>query len=192
MLWALVIGDRTVGVASDRHRQSSLRQRQQPWKANRQREPRNRQRGRRRWKPERSKFKVLMDSHSAFIPPNTRPSRVNVNGSVHYLRKRAEGRGNPLVGESSTSIFIEWNWICTEDRPVLARLHSSLPAFIWWSPSPLAEHSSQQYREPAVCRTCPRAFAHLKPMKVKNSVLWFDRTQGRNRSCFYKHWVEYK
>lgn len=84
--------------------------------------------GKRREKPVKTKFKVLMDLRSAFIPPNIKPSRVYVTASVYYPYKWTEGRVKPLVGESSTSIFIEWNWICSEDRPVLARLLSSLPA----------------------------------------------------------------
>lgn len=65
----------------------------------------------------------------AFIPLNIWPSRVYMTArvaSVYHPFRQPEGRVRPLAGESSTSIFIEWNWICLEDRPVLARLLSSL------------------------------------------------------------------
>lgn len=72
---------------------------------------------------------------------------------VYHLHRWPAGRFKPLAGESSTSIFIDWNWICLEDRPMLARLLLSLPV---WSDSPhhhLKYNHPKRYRKPAaLCR----------------------------------------
>lgn len=72
-----------------------------------ERETREQTEGRKREKPRKTKFKVLMDSRSAFLPPNIKPSRVYVTASMYYPFKWAEGSAKPSVGESSTSIFID-------------------------------------------------------------------------------------
>lgn len=78
-----------------------------------------------------TKFKALMVSQSTLIPQTCGSQGYLLTArvaSVYHPYRRPEGRVKALAGKSSMSIFIEWNWICSEDRPVLARLLLSPPA----------------------------------------------------------------
>lgn len=100
--------DRTVGAARDRRRQPSLRHRQQPRRKGKQTDGSEEQTP--RLEEAEKEIKIQGANGLCILPPtpaNTGPSRVNVTGSVYYLRKWAEGRGKPSLGESGTSIFIE-------------------------------------------------------------------------------------
>lgn len=114
--WVLVIRDRTVDGASERHRQSSLgvkggsHERQMAHRVKGQRRVMTEQRKTKKEKSEAKKPKKIRFKVSAFIATKIQASRLYMTAtvvSVYHLHKWPAGRLKALAGRSVMSIFIE-------------------------------------------------------------------------------------
>lgn len=135
--WVLVIHDRTVDRGSERHHQSSERQRQQPWKANGYKsEGTDRGEGdcydrKEIEKAEKTKLKVLMDSHSARVSQASSPSRACIAArvaSVYHLHQWPQGRVK-TIGRHVNIYWVKLNLL--GGRTLVGRSPLAPDSFIW-------------------------------------------------------------